>query len=239
MICISFDSDHMNNSRMEEWLATISIPGGATMFCTEYYSALEKTDFEIGPHPELSPNTDWSAEIKKMRELFPKAKSWRSHSLVFSQLLAIELPQMGYERVSTSEDYFNPQSQISFNPWGVYQFPVFYMDNADFDRMRRMDHFKPEIFDKGLFDTAIKGEGTYVFDFHPIHIMLNTPNFEFYSQARDKFKAGEPIETLRYEGYGVGSYFKDLCDAMKVAGVESKTFEQAHAEFVSSSHVSA
>ena len=212
---------------MEEWLQTVSIPGQATMFCTEYYSALEDTDFEIGPHPLLLPNTDWAAEIKKMRELFPSAKSWRSHSLVFSQVLAIELPQMGYTRVSTSEDYFNPNPNVSFNPWGVYQFPIFYMDNADFDRQRRFEAFKPAIFDKALIKNAIHGEGTYVFDFHPIHIMLNTPNFDFYAKTRDDFKAGVPIDELRHQGYGVGTFFSELCQAMKEENKPSFTFEAA------------
>ena len=224
---------------MKEWLPTVSIPGQATMFCTEYYPALEDTDFEIGPHPLLLPNTDWSAEISKMREMFPAAKSWRSHSLVFSQVLAIELPQMGYERVSTSEDYFNPNPNVSFNPWGIYQFPVYYMDNADFDRQRRFETFNPSIFDKKLIKTAIEGEGTYVFDFHPIHIMLNTPNFEFYSKARDDFKAGMPIERLKYDGYGVGSYFADLCKAMKSANKTSMTFEAAQARLFANENSSA
>ncbi len=214
-----------------------TIPGQATLFCTEYYSALDNTDFEVGPHPLLLPNTDWSSEIDNMRALFPDAKSWRSHSLVFSQVLAIELSQIGYARVSTSEDYFNPKPQISYNPWGVYQFPIFYMDNADFDRSRRMSHFKPDIFDKNLFDIAINGKGTYVFDFHPIHIMLNTPNFKFYSKARDAFKSDEPIETLRYDGYGVGSYFTDLCEAMTSANLLSKTFEQAQLQMLADQNV--
>ena len=40
MISLSFDTDHMNEARMEEFLAEVTWPGGGTFFCTLSFTAV-------------------------------------------------------------------------------------------------------------------------------------------------------------------------------------------------------
>lgn len=230
MICLTFDSDHLDNRHMEQWISDLDIPGAATIYCTEKYPALDGTSFEIGPHPFLGDGIDFDKQIQIYREMFPNAKSWRSHSLVFSQVLSWKLADMGYTSVSTSECYFDDTAKPNFSPWGVWQFPIYYMDNADFDRARRYKTFSPPVFDRSVIEQIINGEGTYVVDMHPIHIMLNTPNFQFYSKARDDFKAHESLESLRYKNYGAGDFFADLLAEMRKVGKVSRTISSVQNE---------
>lgn len=230
MICLTFDSDHLDNVRMDEWLSTLDIPGAGTLYCTELYPALRGSKFEVGPHPFLGDGINFDKQIKIYRDMFPDAQTWRSHSLVFSQVLSWQLADLGYTSVSTSERYFDKTVQPDFSPWGVWQFPIYYMDNADFDRTRRYKTFSPPIFDRSVIEQIVYGEGVYVVDMHPIHIMLNTPSFEFYASRREAFKAHDNLVGLRYSGYGVGDFFNDLLSEMRRAKIQSRTISDVQSE---------
>ena len=76
MICLSFDTDHMNEARMEEFLDEVTWPGGGTFFCTQAYACLNRDEFELAPHPFLTGNRDWLFELRTKRAEFPKAVGW-------------------------------------------------------------------------------------------------------------------------------------------------------------------
>ena len=78
-----------------------------------------------------------------------------------------------------------------------------------------------EPFSAQLIANALEHEGFYVFDFHPIHLLLNSPNPDWYAAMRDRFLADERLADLRYEGYGARSFFDDLRAAMRSRGVGS------------------
>ena len=48
------------------------------------------------------------------------------------------------------------------------------MDNMDFSRHRFCPESEEKPFNRSLIDTACRSDGVYVFDFHPIHLLLNT-----------------------------------------------------------------
>ena len=62
-----------------------------------------------------------------------------------------------------------------------------------------------------------------MFDFHPVHLLLNSTSAEAYLERRDAFRAGAPLDALRCPGYGTRNFYDDLCAAMREAGVESKS----------------
>lgn len=248
MLCLTFDSDHMTEPRMAEWLEGLDIPGRATMYCTQVYGCLSgRDDFELGPHPYLAyteldkglPKVDpqsgvvpssWLIQIERYRDMFPDARTWRSHSLVFSQELAWRLSDMKYDSVSTSERYWDPAPSISFSPWGVAQVPICYMDNADFDRIRRYSDFPGSVFSDETIEYLVEGarSETHVFvaDLHPIHIQLNTPNFEYYQANKPKF-IGEPTKSFAFEGLGAGAFFEKLLSRLRSEGLQSVSISEA------------
>jgi hypothetical protein len=63
--------------------------------------------------------------------------------------------------------------------------------------------------------------GVHVFDFHPVHLLLNSASAEDYFERRDAFKVGAPLAALRCPGYGSRDFSDELCAAMHEAGEES------------------
>jgi len=74
MLCLTFDTDHMDEARMAEFLDKIDIPGIATIFCTQKFDCLETTRHEIGPHPTLEAGSAWQRELERARDVSPGAR---------------------------------------------------------------------------------------------------------------------------------------------------------------------
>jgi hypothetical protein len=189
-------------------------------------------DHELGPHPFLAPGSDWEEELFRKREEFPRAKGWRSHSCVFSNMLAVWLRQHGYRCSSTHDQLGSKGITPTWHSWGVWHLPVYYMDTMDLSAEKFSVRPSSVPFDHALIRRVIEAPGLYVFDFHPIHITLNTPTAEYYLSNRDRFRAGEPARGLRYSGYGTANFFEELCSQMTSAGLSSVTMEEALARFV-------
>jgi hypothetical protein len=232
-ICLSFDTDHMNEAQMAQFLSANAFAGRGTFFCTQRYECLAGTGHEQGPHPFLDPGSDWEKELSSKREEFPDATGWRSHSCVFSNMLAVWLGEHGYRYASTHDQLGAMGIVPTWHSWGVWHLPIYYMDTMDFSARRfAQEQARAELFDRALIRRAVEGPGLYVFDFHPIHIMLNTPTAEYYLSRRDRFRAGEPVENLRHPGYGTANFFHELCTAVNDAGLRSVAMADALAQFL-------
>jgi hypothetical protein len=228
MISLSFDTDHMNEARMVEFLAEVTWPGGATFFCTQPYGCLgSEENFELAPHPLLTGDRNWLAELKAKRAEFPNALGWRAHSCVFSHTLAEWISCNGYLYASTHDSFGEAGIKPNRHLWGVWHVPIYYMDNLDFSRNRFAPERKERPFARSLIETACRPDGLYVFDFHPIHLVLNTPDPDWYSVRRAAFLAGEKSSILRYNGYGARSFFDELVAAMKHCNQSSVSILEA------------
>ncbi|PCI42148.1 MAG: hypothetical protein COB46_01140 [Rhodospirillaceae bacterium] len=82
-------------------------------------------------------------------------------------------------------------------------------------------------FSEAMIERALDDDGIYVFDFHPIHLLLNTPNRDYYFSVRDRFKAGEDIRKLAFDGTGTLDFFIRLQEAMRRSGQKSFSLGQA------------
>lgn len=215
MIALSFDTDHLNEARMAEFLADVQFPGGGTFFCIQSYRCLEQERFELAPHPFLGSGRDWLAELKAKKAEFPNALGWRSHSCVFSHALALWLYLNGYVYASTHDNFGVKGLRPTAQMWGIWDVPIYYADNLDFSRKRFWPERNEQPFASSLIENALNDEGLYVFDFHPIHLLLNSPDPDWYAAIRDRFLAGDRTAALRYPGYGAGSFFDGLIAAMR------------------------
>lgn len=227
MICLTFDTDHMDEMRMGHFLDSVDIPGTGTFFCTQKYTSLEQSRHETGPHPFLEEGADWKIELQKMRDMFPAAKGWRSHSCVFSHILAEWLGENGYSYASTNDQFGQRGIQPIRQPWGISHFPIYYMDNMDFSCGHFWDGEVEKPFAASFISNALEDDGVYVFDFHPIHLLLNTPSREYYFSMRDKFKSGADIDDLTFKGFGTLTFFESLCAQMHSQKKQSLSLDQA------------
>lgn len=58
----------------------------------------------------------------------------------------------------------------------------------------------------------INYKGLKVFDFHPIHIFLNTENIDRYENSRVVHRDFEKLKEYVFAGYGTRSFLIDLID---------------------------
>lgn len=233
MICLSFDTDRMTEDRMRSFLVDTPVPGRATFFCTDVYASLAATDHELAPHPYLGAGNDWDEELERKRRDFPDAVGWRSHSCVFSHVLAERLASDGYRYVSIHDDLGSSEIRPVRHAWGLWHMPIYYMDNLDFSARRFWDDGVDEPFRSELIDTAVHGDALFVFDFHPIHLSLNSPNAEEYFARRARFETDTPVDELRFEGRGARTFYLELVEAMNALDVESVAMSEALEAFMS------
>lgn len=216
---------------MEEFLELVRVPGTATFFCTQEYRCLEGTEHELGPHAFLPPGADWDAELIAKRKAFPRAIGWRSHSCVFSHMLAEQLAELGYRYVSTHDEPGRKGPLPYRQAWGLWHVPIYYMDNLDFSAPRFWRD-APTPFSPMVIESALAGDGVYVFGFHPIHLMLNSPDAETYFLLRERWRRGEAVSDLRFKGYGTYSFYEDLLEAMGTAGIPSVSIAESLAAYL-------
>lgn len=227
MICFSFDTDRMSQEGMAEFLESTPIPGGATFFCTERYEALEATRYELCPHVYLSAGVDWEQTLRQARADYPDAIGWRSHSCVFSHILAEQLAALGYQYVSIHDELGRTDLEPHRHAWGLWHLPIYYMDNLDFSMSRFWGEEAPAPFSPALIDAAVAGDALFVFAFHPIHIVLNSPSAEIYFERRDLIARGASYADAVWEGSGTRDFYLALCSAIDQRGAGSLTLGSA------------
>jgi hypothetical protein len=221
VICLTFDTDHVDEPGMAQFLSACPLPGNGTIFCTQIYQALVGTHYEVAPHPFLGVDGGWEIELEARRRQFPRAVSWRSHSCVFSHWLAEWLQRSGYRFASVFDELGVTGLQPNRLSWGIWHLPIYYMDSLDLGRQQYQTDRDGAAFDERLIEQAVSMPGLYVFDFHPFHLLLNTPSVEFYMTAREQFRAGADLPSLRHAGWGAASFFENLCGRMREAGLAS------------------
>lgn len=182
-IVISFDVDwapeeviHYTLSVLQEYNAP------ATFFATHASALLQSVDpslFEIGIHPNFnallnnSSTKNYQEVINDLHALYPSAKGARSHSLTQSADIL-----SGYIRSGIIYDanIFLPYQSIT--PYrhcnNLYRIPFNWEDDVHYLYGKRFDQL-------GLpLDTP----GLKIFNFHPVHVFLNTDSESTYSNAK-------------------------------------------------------
>jgi Polysaccharide deacetylase len=229
MICLTFDTDYMSQEDLKKFMDVYSLPGKVTFFAHEDFPFLTATNHEVGPHPFITDLSTWEATTERIaKDLQYKPRGIRTHSCVFSHMIGIGLGKLGYTYISQDQHLFQAGLKPFRHPWGIWELPIYYMDNMDFYTSKNWSAIGHVPFNRDVITAAVAHEGLYVFDFHPLHILLNTPDHAYYSSVRDRVvgKRVSPFD-LRFEGRGVGEFFMELCDAMTENGERSYTCMEA------------
>jgi hypothetical protein len=197
----------------------------ATWFVTHASPAVERLRehpdlFELGIHPNFLPGSSHGATpaevVAHCAALVPEARAVRTHCLLQSTPLHDEL--LRGSDVSVDVSLFLPgavavEPVVQWSPAGrLLRLPYVWQDN--------MEMYSPQ----PNWDTeaALDAPGLRIFDFHPVHIWLNSASFAPY----ERLKATGPLDRVgeadalafRHHGEGTCHAFTDLADALARSG---------------------
>lgn len=198
-IAITFDIDWAPDWAVARCAALCRAHGvPATFFVTHpspVLADLRRDGFELGLHPNLLPNSSHGVTAEDVLdhclELVPEARSLRTHALVqsspFFALIADRYPS-----IDTDVSLLLPLHP-GLKPVDIH------MGESN-RRITRLPYFWED--DVAAADPAWNwfapppaGEGLQIYDFHPIHIALNTGRMDHY-RALKSGTVGRPLSSL-------------------------------------------
>ena len=215
---LTVDVDWAHDEILEDAIDLVSVTGAS---CT--WMLTHKTDladdlsrnprFEIGLHPNFNDLLEGTVDrdggaagiLDRLLNVYPEARTVRSHSVTQSARLSSLFFERGIR--FESNDYI-PAAQISFlQPWslenGITKVPFFYSDQLV------CASTAPELRE------LVSRRGLKVFNFHPIHIFLNTESLDRYERTRSLHTNPKELFKYRYNGYGTRNRFIELLELIK------------------------
>jgi len=181
---------------------------------SDYLEELSRTpNCELGIHPNFNyllsgdSRLGKSAEevVARMLMLVPSCKVVRSHSVCQSSRISQIFWRSGIK--FESNDYL-PASMISvLDPWqlemGIIKIPYFFADELAC------------LLSPPPITELCRRSGLKVFNFHPIHVFLNTESLDRYEMTRPLHQKPKELINYRYEGYGTRSRLIELLEFCK------------------------
>lgn len=169
----------------------------------------ENPKFELGIHPnfnfllngDIRNGATIEEVVDRLLAIVPEAKAVRSHSMTQSSHI---LELFAAKGLTHDCNHFIPeQSQILLNSWylwnGLIKVPYFWEDDATC------------IYNENAsIQELIRRIGLKVFDFHPIHIFLNTENLARYENTRNIHRNPDQLIKYRYNGKGTRTMLQTL-----------------------------
>lgn len=211
---LTFDIDWACDEVLAETINLVEEAAvAATWFVTHDTPLLnrlrENPKFELGIHPNFNflLNNDvrngGTAEevVNRLLAVVPGAKSVRSHSMTQNSSILQIFAENG---LTHDANHFVPeQAGIELKPWrlwnGLIKVPYFWEDDVACAYTKNT-HIK---------DLTKRG-GLKVFDFHPIHVFLNTESLDRYKCTREIHRNPEALGKHRYAGEGTRSALETL-----------------------------
>jgi hypothetical protein len=190
----------------------------ATIFITHPTPLIEELAedpmVQLGLHPNFNPffskggqnsakeSFQYLSDLK--RSLLPSANIIRSHSLTVSSLLLSQFWKLGFE-ISSNYSMFGQTALYPFHhPCGMLEMPIFFGDDGYV--CFRNSNLLPSFSDEFLLEPEFLGFRN--FNFHPIHIALNTSALEQYEDSRVYHHDLSKILASKISGQGVESFFE-------------------------------
>lgn len=218
-IFLTFDIDWCSDEVLEYTLNILEAYNlKATFFVThdtdmlDYMRKNNRLDLGIHPNFNYLLNGDFrygsnvEDVVKYYKKIVPDAVSVRSHSVTQSSQILYAFYKEG---LRVDSNVFIPfDSGINLSPFecgGLLRVPYFFADDV---RVSMRWDYDVELY---LSQNSLK-----VFDFHPIHIFLNTENLERYNAAKPYMHDFKKLkEFINTEAYGTKDFLIDLIKGIK------------------------
>ena len=219
-IYLTFDTDWADDTVLSDTLDLLDTRGvAATVFATHESPVLTALAghprVEVGLHPNFntlldagSGNQGAEAVLARMHDAFPAAVSVRSHSLFQSSGLQHLFAKRG---LKFEVNQFIPSwSGIACKPYreitGMIRVPYFWEDDVHLKAMER------ELALPWNADAMLDRHGLKVFDFHPVHVFLNTERMDRYERSRGVHRDAVRLAGHRCASQGTRTFLNDLIE---------------------------
>ena len=212
---LTFDIDWAHDDVIRDCMVLVErYDASATFFMTHQTAMIkelrENKKIELGIHPNFNKilngtENGTSAEqiLKSLKRIVPEATSVRSHSTTFSSQLCALFAK--YDLTHDSNYFIPDYSEIELKPWknwlGVTMVPYLWEDDV-----ACVD------CSVGAISQLVQRKGLRVFDFHPIHVFLNTESLSRYENTREYHRNPEELIKHRYKGYGTRNRLIELLE---------------------------
>lgn len=176
------------------------------------------SNYELGIHPNFNwllagdcrNGSNVAEVINRMMQIVPEARSVRSHSMTQSTGLLQAFADAG---LTHDANHFIPaSSDIELKPWylwnGIARIPYCWEDDI-FCLYRERGMPEPDTI------TMASRGGLRVFDFHPIHLFLNTESISRYEKTRRLHQLPDMLLEHRYSGDGARTWLLNLISSVK------------------------
>lgn len=181
---------------------------------------------EIALHPNYLSFETYEETIAKLLGYFQNAKGVRGHRLMTDELLLSIYQKLGILYQSGYLMLGMKNIRPFFLEFNVMEIPLFYMDRIHFD--------EPWFSKKGFSINSIdlKSPGLKVFDFHPIHVFLNTEKSSRYETAKKYYHEPKLLESYRNKAKeGIGTYFDSLLESLSKNGHRTYTLTEIYKKY--------
>ena len=220
---ITMDMDWANDGVIADTISLVeSLEIPVCFFVTNPTPMLEKLRFHplftLGIHPNFLPQLtgqttrSYSETLRELHELVPEARVIRCHALVDATPILAEAQKLGFR---ADMNLFIPfSSGIELKPFshftGLSRLPFFYEDDAWTQEPNAAD---PE--------QHLHAEGLKIFNFHPIHLYLNTEDMSRYNKAKPYYHDFEKLAPFvnRDGQMGARDFLTELSKAAKENGM--------------------
>lgn len=196
MIAFTCDIDWAPEAVIEDTLSLFELfDTKCTFFSTHHSISLVKSNrklFEIGIHPDFTPllkgdnAKSFDDILDEILDIHPEARGVRTHTM----LQNIQMMQKFADKQLVYESNCFMPYQTGLKPmklWnGLVRIPFNWEDDVHWAYGYSFDDCRIELNDEELI----------IFDFHPIHIFLNTENKYRYNESKKFFQ--EPEKLLSY-----------------------------------------
>lgn len=214
-IFLTFDIDWVPDKVLEYTIDIVEKADAyATWFVTHDTPMLhrlrENPKFELGIHPNFNfllqgdkrKGTNFKEVLDRMMDIVPEAKSVRSHSLTQNSYILQSFSDR--ELTHDCNPYIPHSVGIALKPWrlwsGIIQCPHFWEDDIE---CMNNNHDNEILY-------VLQGGGIKIFNFHPMHIYLNTEHISRYEQIRNIYGDADALKGFQYDGFGTMTKFLTL-----------------------------
>ena len=189
-----------------------------TVFATGPYAALQRHDparLEIGLHPNFTNTTseNYEARLRELCALYPHANGIACHTMMSSNPLLALFKNYGFIYDRNLLRYKDAHAEPFQHHNGLVRLPVFWEDDIWFSVVPGAP-FSAELLRPERFH--------YIFNFHPIHLHLNTMSQAHYLAFKPVQHELEKLALHAGRGYGVRSFFMDLVDHVQKQGIATE-----------------